>query len=75
MGNNTSAARAYTDSVIIRVVIYRVYRLCCSKLLSNFHCHFIFRLHGKNDYEESKILLDINLKIILLDYENNFVGT
>jgi len=24
--------------------------------------------------EESKILLDINLKIILLDHENNFVG-
>jgi len=33
-------------------------------------------LHGKNDFaEESKILLDIDLKIILLDHQNNFVGT
>jgi len=31
--------------------------------------------HRKNDFEESKILLDIDLKIILLDYQNNFVKT
>jgi len=31
--------------------------------------------HGKNDFAEgSKILLDTNLKIILLDLRNNFVG-
>jgi len=31
--------------------------------------------HGKNDFAEgSKILLDIDLKIILLDHQNNFVG-
>jgi len=36
----------------------------------------LFILHGKNDFvERSKILLDIDLKIILLDYQNNFVGT
>jgi len=30
-------------------------------------------LHGKNDFvEKSKVLLDIDLKIIL-DYQNNFV--
>jgi len=33
-------------------------------------------LHGKNDFaDKSKILLDINQKIILLDYQNNFVET
>jgi len=32
-------------------------------------------LRGKNSFvERSKILLDIDLKIILLDYQNNFVG-
>jgi len=30
-------------------------------------------VHGKNNFVEgSKILLDIDLKIILLDYQNNF---
>jgi len=34
------------------------------------------RLHGKNDFAEgSKILLDTDLKIILFDRPNNFVGT
>jgi len=33
-------------------------------------------LHKKNDFAEgSKILLDADLKIILLDYQNKFVGT
>jgi len=33
-------------------------------------------LHGKNNFtDESKILLDIDQKIILLDHQNNFVGT
>jgi len=32
--------------------------------------------HGKSDFaERSKILLDTDQKIILLDYQNNFVGT
>jgi len=32
--------------------------------------------HGKNDFAEGfKISLDTGLKIILLDYQNNFVGT
>jgi len=32
--------------------------------------------HGKNDFaERSKILLDTDLKMILLDHQNNFVGT
>jgi len=31
--------------------------------------------HGKNDFAEgSKILLDTDLKIILLSHQNNFVG-
>jgi len=35
----------------------------------------MFRIHGKNDFaERSKILLDTDLKIILLDHQNNFVG-
>jgi len=35
-----------------------------------------FMLHGKNDFAEgSKILLDTDLKIILLGYQNNFIGT
>jgi len=34
------------------------------------------KLHGKNDFAEgSKILLDTDLKIILLDHQNNFIGT
>jgi len=36
----------------------------------------LFILHGKNDFaEESEILLDTDLKIILLNHQNNFVGT
>jgi len=35
----------------------------------------IVHLHGKNDFaEEFKILLDTDLKIILSDHQNNFVG-
>jgi len=35
----------------------------------------IITLHGKNDFAEgSEILLDTDLKIILLNYQNNFVG-
>jgi len=30
-------------------------------------------IHGKNFAEESKILLDTDLKIILLNHQNNFV--
>jgi len=33
-------------------------------------------IHGKNDFAEGfEILLDTDLKIILLDHQNNFVGT
>jgi len=33
-------------------------------------------MHGKNNFaERSKILLDTDLKIILLDHQSNFVGT
>jgi len=33
-------------------------------------------VQGKNDFVEGfKILLDTDLKIILLDHQNNFVGT
>jgi len=33
-------------------------------------------LHGKNDFAEKyKILLDTDLKIILLNHQNNFVGS
>jgi len=33
------------------------------------------QLHGKNNFVEgSKIWLDTDLKIILLDHQNNFVG-
>jgi len=33
-------------------------------------------IHGKNDFAEgSKILLNADLNIILLDHQNNFVGT
>jgi len=33
-------------------------------------------MHGKNDFAKgSKILLDTDLKIILLDHQNYFVGT
>jgi len=32
-------------------------------------------LYGKNDFaERSKILLNTDLKIILFDYQNNFIG-
>jgi len=33
-----------------------------------------FSIHGKNDFAEgSKILLDTDVTIILLDHQNNFV--
>jgi len=33
------------------------------------------KTYGKNDFaEKSKILLDTDLKIILLNHQNNFVG-
>jgi len=33
-------------------------------------------IHGKNDFaESSKILLDTDLKIILSDHQNYFIGT
>jgi len=36
----------------------------------------LYILHGKNDFAKgSKILLDTDLKIIFLNYRNNFVGT
>jgi len=39
-------------------------------------CMYIIFIHGKNDFaERSKILLDIDLKIILLSQQNNFTGT
>jgi len=31
-------------------------------------------MHIKNDFAGSKILLDTDLKIILSDHQNNFVG-
>jgi len=38
--------------------------------------YFYLYIHEKNDFVEgSKILLDTDLKIILLDYQNNFVRT
>jgi len=37
---------------------------------------FLFSQHGKNDFAEgSKILLNTDQKIILLNHRNNFVGT
>jgi len=36
----------------------------------------VLLLHGKNDFAEgSKILVDTDPKIILLNHQNNFVGT
>jgi len=32
-------------------------------------------LHGKNDFAERTKILDTDLKIILLDHQNNFVET
>jgi len=47
--------------------------------VGNFYFSQIIELrivHGKNDFVEgSKILLDTDLKIILLDHQNDFVGT
>jgi len=38
--------------------------------------NFLLHLHGKNDFaKRSKILLDTDLKIILLEHQNNFVRT
>jgi len=39
-----------------------------------YYASFSTYLHGKNDFaKKSKILLDIDLKIILLDHQINFV--
>jgi len=53
-----------------KLIFYKRYHF------SKYYFNYIFYLntHGKNDFAEgSKILLD--LKIILLDHQNNFVGT
>jgi len=40
------------------------------------HLLNVIFLHRKNDFTEgSKILLDTDLKIILLGHQNNFIGT
>jgi len=46
-------------------------------IIKQIRTNFIFSIvHEKNDFTEgSKILLDIDLKIILLVHQNNFVGT
>jgi len=36
--------------------------------------HKVVCVHEKNDFERSKILLNTDQEIILLDYQNNFVG-
>jgi len=54
------------NSLIETIIIDSVFRLSFLQMF----------LHGKNDFaERSKILLDTDLKIILLDHQNNFVGT
>jgi len=35
---------------------------------------YIKNIYTKNNFEEFKILLDTDLKIILLDHQNNFLG-
>jgi len=38
-------------------------------------CIKLHQIHGRNDFAEgSKILLDLDLKIILLDHQNSLVG-
>jgi len=60
------------------LVIYFCYRFLViynlfSPIFKNRSCLYI---HRKNDFAEgSKILLDTDLKIILLDHQNNFVET
>jgi len=46
-------------------------------IIKQIRTNFIFSIvHEKNDFAEgSKILLDTDLKIILLYRQNNFVGT
>jgi len=43
--------------------------------MTNVMCqNFLLNLHGKNDFAKRiKILLDTDLKIILLEHQNNFV--
>jgi len=47
----------------------------CFKFARNSSSYnFRIFIHGKNDFAEKlKILLDTDLKIILLNYQNNFV--
>jgi len=44
-------------------------------IVNNLKLRFYRKLlHGKNDFAEgSKILLDTDLKIILLNHQNNFI--
>jgi len=49
----------------------------CSNIKAGIHLYiWVFTyIYGKNDFaEESKIYLNTDLKIILLDHQNNFVG-
>jgi len=59
---------------------YLIYDLQLTKTSSQNTCgiyghkKFLLIIHGNNDFTEgSKILLDTDLKIIFLDYQNNFV--
>jgi len=51
---------------------YELFTIVLSLSLNFFSINF--KLHGKDDFaERSEILLDTDLKIILLNYQNNYV--
>jgi len=57
--------------------VYKIYstRRFCIRRNGIRHIIESSQLHGENDFTEgSKILLDTDLKIILLGHQNNFVG-
>jgi len=56
----------------------RVLRMCVVEPLLVFSAYKItrmFPIHGKNDFAEKSENLDADLKIILLNYENNYART
>jgi len=64
----------YKDRKIIGTNKNNRTREATSLDLSNFPLKILSNTHGKNGFAEISKNLSINLKIILINYQNNYVG-
>jgi len=62
---NYNAITFATAMILIRIIARETFR----------SVRVVKNIYTKNNFKESKILLDTDLKIILLDHQNNFLGT